>query len=48
MTQAPEVNQIIKYMDPDTGRLTTEGIKMMAALIAAVKSNEARITALEP
>jgi hypothetical protein len=44
----PEINAILAYTDPQTGRLTTEGLRFFAALLAQVKDLEARIEALEP
>ncbi|MEP0587011.1 MAG: hypothetical protein ABJI43_10965 [Roseobacter sp.] len=48
MSQVPEINPMLRYVDPETGRMTAEGLKFFAALIAATKENEARIVALEP
>ena len=48
MSKIPEVNRVLAYFDPATGRLTDEGLKLFALLIAQMKDHEARITALEP
>ena len=48
MTKTPEVNLVLAYTDPSTGKLTIEGQKLFALLLAQLKDHEARITALEP
>ena len=52
---APEVNQILAYIDPATGRLSNEGLRLFAKQLAEIKAlraiaddHEARITVLEP
>lgn len=45
MTTPPSPTKDSVYFDPKTGKLTLEGLKLMEAVVKAIREHDARLTA---